>query len=117
VESFKASGFSAVAVNDAETAQEMKTTLDETGWQVCPHTAVGLHASRHNVVQSGKVDIILSTAHAAKFPETIQEVLGQDAPLPARSEAFTSRPEVFETGEMSYDYVLDRMKALSRAAL
>ena len=39
-------GLSAERVSDAETIEEMKRTHAETGWIVCPHTAVGLAAAR-----------------------------------------------------------------------
>lgn len=107
-------GFKASSVTDAETFVEMQKTLEETGWQVCPHTAVGLHAARHNPSEADIVDIVLSTAHAAKFPETVKEAIGQDAPLPLRAHEFTSRPEVFETGPMDISHVKERMVALSR---
>ena len=42
------------------------------------------------------MDVILSTAHAAKFPETVEEVTGHGPPLPPRSESFLAREEVFE---------------------
>jgi threonine synthase len=41
-----AAGFDAQRVSDVETREEMKRTLAETGWVVCPHTAVGLAAAR-----------------------------------------------------------------------
>ncbi len=106
-------GFTASAVTDEETFIEMQRTLDETGWQVCPHTAVGLHAARY-ADETDSVDVVLSTAHAAKFPETVKEAIGQDAPLPLRAHEFTSRPEVFETGPMDIAHVKERMVALSR---
>jgi threonine synthase len=105
-------GLDGQRVSDAETREEMKRTLAETGWVVCPHTAVGLAAARR-VTHDGPI-VTLATAHAAKFPETVQEVLGLDAPLPQRASPFVSRPEKFEVGPMSADYVRQRIEAVAK---
>lgn len=107
-------GLDGERVSDGETRDEMKRTLAETGWVVCPHTAVGLAAARR-VKQDGAV-VTLATAHAAKFPETIKETLGLDAPLPPRAESFTSRPEKFDIGPMSADFVRDRILSIAAKA-
>jgi threonine synthase len=104
-------GLDAQRVSDAETREEMKRTLVETGWVVCPHTAVGLAAARRYRPEAGPI-VTLSTAHAAKFPETVQEVLGLDAPLPDRASPFVSRPEKFDTGPMSADFVRQRIESV-----
>jgi threonine synthase len=67
------------------------------------------------VKQDGAV-VTLATAHAAKFPETIKETLGLDAPLPPRAESFTSRPERFDIGPMSADFVRDRILSIAAKA-
>jgi threonine synthase len=104
-------GLDGQRVSDAETREEMKRTLAETGWVVCPHTAVGLAAARR-VKHDGPV-VTLATAHAAKVPETVHEVLGVDAPLPPRAHAFASRTEKFDTGPMSADFVRDRILSIA----
>jgi threonine synthase len=108
-------GLSAERVNDAETLDEMRRTHAETGWIVCPHTAVGLAAARRGSSKEGAV-VTLATAHAAKFPETVQQALGLKIGLPDRASDFASRPEKFDTGPMSADFVRDRIDAIVRAA-
>lgn len=104
-------GLDAQRVSDAETGEEMKRTLAETGWVVCPHTAVGLAAARRYRPEGGPI-VTLATAHAAKFPETVKEVLGLDAPLPDRARPFVSRAESFETGPMNADFVRQRIESV-----
>lgn len=106
-------GLSAERVSDAETLEEIRRTYAETGWIVCPHTAVGLAAARRAAPAAGPT-VTLATAHAAKFPETIQQALGKAVGLPDRAAEFTSRPEVFDTGPMSLAFVRDRIDALVR---
>src|SRR5262249_11037921 len=103
-----AMGLSAERVSDAETVEEMKRTYAETGWIVCPHTAVGLAAARRGRAADGPV-VTLSTAHAAKFPETVERALGLRIGLPDRASQFASRKEVFEAGPMSADFVRKRI--------
>jgi threonine synthase len=104
-------GLDGQRVSDRETRDEMKRTLTETGWAVCPHTAVGLAAARR--VQTDAPVVTLATAHAAKFPETVREVLGVEAPLPPRAQPFASRPEKFDTGPMSADFVRERILSIA----
>jgi threonine synthase len=104
-------GLDGQRVSDDQTRVEMKKTMAETGWVVCPHTAVGLAAARRVTEVDGPI-VTLSTAHAAKFPETVKDVLGLDMPLPARAHEFVSRPETFETGPMSADHVRERIERL-----
>ncbi len=105
-------GLDARRVSDMETRDEMKRTLAETGWVVCPHTAVGLVAAR-DVRHEGPI-VTLATAHAAKFPETVKNVLGLDAPLPLRASAFATRSERFDIGPMDVDYVRRRIEAAAK---
>jgi threonine synthase len=110
-----AMGIDGCRVSDAETREELKRTLAETGLVVCPHTAVGLAAARR-IASQDKPIVTLSTAHAAKFPETIRETLGLDAPLPSRAAPFVSRPEKFDTGPMSVDFVRERIFSIAARA-
>ena len=88
-------GFTASVVDNSGTLEEMRTFKSETGGLICPHTAVGTAAARR-LPDTDACTVILSTAHAAKFPETVLEATGDDAPLPGRCEALKARGEVFE---------------------
>jgi threonine synthase len=111
VEKLGAMGLSAERVSDHETIDEMKRSYVETGWVVCPHTAVGLAAARRNRVADGPV-VTLATAHAAKFPETVEQALGLKIDLPDRAREFAMRKEKFDTGPMSADFVRERIDAI-----
>lgn len=87
-------GVTAVSIDDGETETEMNRLYEETGTLQCPHTAVGSAAARK--IASDSTDVILSTAHAAKFPETVSEITGHTPILPERSEAYLAHDEVFE---------------------
>lgn len=88
-------GFSSEVVTNSDTLAEMRTFKSETGYLICPHTGVGTAAERR-LNQSDACSIVLSTAHAAKFPETVLEATGDDAPLPSRCDELKTRQERFE---------------------
>ncbi|MDJ0920646.1 MAG: threonine synthase [Henriciella sp.] len=88
-------GFSASSVTNAQTMNEMKRYLVQTGELICPHTAVGTFKA-HQLPASEAATVVLSTAHAAKFPETVLKATGMDAPLPKRCDALLDRGETFD---------------------
>lgn len=92
---------SADHVSEAETLAQIKTTYDRNGVVVCPHTAVALHATRK---LSGP-RIILSTAHAAKFPDSVEQALGFAPEAPDAIRALSGQKEVFTVVEDSLDAV------------
>lgn len=108
-------GLTALAVHDQATHEEMVRTLGETGWLVCPHTAVGLSAAR-SLVSPGRTTVTLATAHAAKFPETVLAATGRNAPLPQRCAQTVSQPEVFEPMPADLEMVRSRVLSIAKAA-
>lgn len=89
-------GLSAVSVTNADTLAEMARFRAETGWLICPHTAVGTQTARSLKPSDAAATIVLATAAASKFPETVKEATGEDAPLPSRCAELLGRGEVFE---------------------
>jgi threonine synthase len=81
----------AQSVGEAETAQEMRRTLAETGLIVCPHTAVALAAARR-LDTTGPV-MALATAHPAKFAEAVRDSTHRDPPPAWVLEGLTGKPE------------------------
>lgn len=101
-------GVRAASIDDGETADEMRRLYQETGTLQCPHTAVASAAARK--MPSRSTDVILSTAHAAKFPETVSDITGHTPPLPERSEAFLAGHEVFERFPADLHIVRDAIR-------
>ncbi len=96
---------SAVAVSEAETAEEMRRAWAENGRVICPHTAVALHAARR-LDRSGGPVVVLSTAHAAKFPESVEAALGFAPERPPQLEGLEGRAERFEIVDPTLEAVL-----------
>lgn len=82
-------------INDDVTRTSIKKCYEETGEVICPHTAVG-YASLGVSPDDGAQKIILATAHPAKFPETIVEVLNIHPALPEYVKDLFERKESFE---------------------
>ncbi len=70
-------------VTDAQTLEQMRLTWEETSYMADPHTAVALRAA-HTSSEPGQPVIVLSTAHPAKFPETVQQATGSVPDVPER---------------------------------
>lgn len=103
-------GFSSAIVTNADTLKEMRLRKEETGALICPHTAVGTAVARR-LPKSEACTVVLSTAHAAKFPETVLEATGDDAPLPSRCQSLRNKSEVFQRIANDMDAVKDLIRA------
>ena len=93
-------------IDDDETRRTMRDLHRASGEFVCPHTAVGIAALRRHRrvsrdaadvdaatdVTSTAPDIVLATAHPAKFREVVHDAVGVDVPIPERLAAMADRP-------------------------
>jgi len=87
--------FRGIGVSEAETARTMVATLNETGQLIDPHTAVGVAAARRSR-DVGAPRVVLSTAHAAKFPDDVARVTGVTPDLPRGVADLAAKPERFD---------------------
>ena len=79
----------------AEAAECIRQTRLESGYLIDPHTACGVVAAE-KVLPRGEVpQVILSTAHPAKFPDALEEITGVRPALPARLHTLLTDPERF----------------------
>ena len=86
--------FTGASVSEAETARTILVTLNETGELIDPHTAVAVAALKH--VELDGPTVVLSTAHAAKFPEDVARASGLEPALPRGVASLADRSERFE---------------------
>ncbi|HBY29005.1 MAG TPA: threonine synthase, partial [Bradyrhizobium sp.] len=66
-----------------ETAAAIRAAWREAGDLVDPHTAVALAVADRDTSDSRVPNIVLSTAHAAKFPDAVEAACGVRPQLPA----------------------------------
>jgi threonine synthase len=85
--------YSAFAIDDAETLATIKRVYTQTGRLTDPHTAVGLAAATRLKGRTADPVVVLSTAHAAKFPEALVQATGISCPLPERLRALYENEE------------------------
>lgn len=90
--------------DDEDTAKAMKKVMEETGYILDPHGAVGYLGLRNFLkMNPGEyVGIFLETAHPGKFKSVVDEVLGIDLELPDRLKEFMKGEKMAE--EISNDY-------------
>jgi threonine synthase len=69
---------------DVETERHIRRVQNETGYVMCPHTAVG-HLAMEKFAEDIPhpfTKITVGTAHPAKFSDSVQRILHADIPLP-----------------------------------
>jgi threonine synthase len=81
-------GFKSASIDDQETSDTIKRTFEQRdGYLLDPHTAVAVAASKrleYSLPKDCKI-ICLATAHPAKVPDIIKQVLGSENPLPEQA--------------------------------
>ena len=86
--------FRGAMVSEEETARTMVATHNTTGELIDPHTAVGLAAAqRVGAARPSQPMVVLSTAHPAKFPETVKAATGAEPPIPPQVLALRKKRE------------------------
>jgi threonine synthase len=74
--------FTADRASEAETAAAIRTTLRETGTMIDPHTGVAIAVAEKETRDPAVPMVVLSTAHAAKFPDAVEAACGVRPALP-----------------------------------
>jgi threonine synthase len=109
--------FSADRANEQETAATMRTMLRETGRFLDPHSAVGVAVAEKEMRDCSVPMIVLSTAHAAKFPDAVAGACGgARAPLPDWLTDLCQRRERVTTLPVDQGAVERHIRSRSRAA-
>lgn len=89
--------FVGASANEGAIADAMHWARAKAGQTIDPHTAAGLHAALHSELPHDVPIVTLATAHPAKFPDAVAEVLGERPASPDRLQAIFAREERCET--------------------
>jgi threonine synthase len=108
--------FSAGRADEDEVAATIRTVKRETGNFVDPHTAVGIAVAEKEPRDPAAPMVVLSTAHAAKFPEAVEAACGQRPRLPEWLSDIGERPERVTALPAEQSAVERFVLAASRAA-
>jgi threonine synthase len=87
-------GFQSGSSNHEDRLATIREVFDDYGITIDTHTADGIKVAREHI-EPGVPMIVLETALAAKFNETILEALGADAERPAGFEDIEALPQRF----------------------
>lgn len=99
-------GFVAGVSTHADRLQTIKATFEETGVLIDPHTADGVKvAARY--VEADVPMLVLETALPAKFSATIEEAIGQPAPVPEHLKGLSALPQRVQSMDCNADLVRD----------
>jgi threonine synthase len=85
--------FAAVSASQADVADCIRETKVRNDYLLDPHTACALVAAER--AGDGET-VVLATARPAKFPDTIEEIIGKRPPLPRGFEHLMTDKERFE---------------------
>ena len=85
--------FVGARASEAEVADAIRGTLEQTGYALDPHTATGVVAISKIKLDPTVPVVVLATAAPAKFPDAMKAIAGFDAPLPQRLANLMSAPE------------------------
>ena len=85
--------FSADRADEDEVAATIRTVKRETGNFVDPHTAVGIAVAEKETRDPAVPMVVLSTAHAAKFPDAVEAACSVRPQLPEWLSDISQRPE------------------------
>jgi len=108
--------FDAGRADENETSAAIRATWREAGNLVDPHTAVALAVADRDAPDSKIPNIVLSTAHAAKFPDAVEAACGVRPALPPWLEGLMTKPEHIEVIKNDQAEVARFVLSVSRAA-
>jgi len=91
--------------SDAETRDMMGAVYRQYDYVIDPHTAVGFLGLEkfRSVVQSSGPGLVISTAHPAKFPESVEPVIGQSVSIPPQLARYLDRKKQVVVMSNQYD--------------
>jgi threonine synthase len=108
--------FDAGRADETETAATIRAAWREAGDLVDPHTAVALAVADRDTSDSKIPNIVLSTAHPAKFPDAVQAACGVRPLLPAWLDGLMSKQEQMKITANDQAEVEKFVRSVSRAA-
>jgi threonine synthase len=101
---------SACSVSDDEIRARIRAGYREYGQIWCPHTATAAEAWERlpPALREGRRWVLVSTAHPAKFRETVAPLIGRDVPVPPALARLFARPAEY----VEMDATLDALRGV-----
>jgi threonine synthase len=108
--------FDAGRADETETSAAIRAAWREAGELVDPHTAVALSVAERDSSDTAVPNIVLSTAHPAKFPDAVEAACGVRPQLPAWLDGLMTRNEQVRIMKNDQSEVERFVLSVSRAA-
>jgi threonine synthase len=108
--------FDAGRADETETSAAIRAAWREVGELVDPHTAVALAVAERDSSDLSIPNIVLSTAHGAKFPDAVEAACGVRPQLPAWLDGLMTRSEQAKIMKNDQAEVERFVLSVSRAA-
>jgi threonine synthase len=109
--------FAATAASESDVAEAIVRIKAESGYVADPHTACAIVAAERELADSRNPQVMLSTAHPAKFPDAMQAITGERPALPARLGGLLAAKERFTTIDNDIGAAEAHVESLTRAVL
>jgi len=107
--------FAAAAASEADVAEAIRSVQSTSGYLMDPHTACGWVAAERTSKDSRGAEVILSTAHPAKFPDAIETIAGTRPALPERLAPLLDAAERYSVVENDLGAVEAYIESRARA--
>ncbi len=108
--------FTADRADEQECAATMRAWMREAGYCADPHTAIGLAVAEKETRDPSVPMVVLSTAHPAKFPQSVKSACGVAPALPDGLVNLDSRRERITVLPADQNIVEHFVASVSRAA-
>jgi threonine synthase len=108
--------FDAGRADEDEVNAAIRAAWRESGDLIDPHTAVAIAVSEHATATPNVPNIVLSTAHPAKFPDAVAAACGTRPALPAYLSGLMAKQETITRMPNDRAKVESFIRAASRAA-
>ncbi|MGY8664433.1 threonine synthase [Bradyrhizobium sp. UFLA05-109] len=108
--------FDAGRADETETSAAIRAAWREAGELVDPHTAVALAVADRDTTDTTVPNIVLSTAHPAKFPDAVEAACGMRPQLPAWLDGLMAKSEHMKVMKNDQSEVERFVLSVSRAA-
>jgi threonine synthase len=107
--------FRAGRADEEEARAAIRAAWREAGDLVDPHTAVALAVADRDAGADTVPNVVLSTAHAAKFPDAVEAACGRRPALPGWLDGLMARPERIDVLANDQNAVERFVRSKSRA--
>jgi threonine synthase len=99
------------SVSDEEIRARIVAEYQQQGIAWCPHTATGFEVYRNLPAADRKSVhwVIAATAHAAKFNETVEPLIGAPIPVPPELARLLDWPAEFDTIDANTEEIISRL--------